>query len=58
MDILLCTMPTLCTPVRVQHRLSFRIQIVQQQQQQQQNNNNKILLTLEIQEITLVSPRK
>ena len=28
LNILLCALPTLCTPVRVQHRLSFSTQIV------------------------------
>ena len=28
LNIILCTLPTLCTPVRVQHRLSFSTQIV------------------------------
>ena len=28
LNILICTLPTLCTPVRVQHRLSFSRQIV------------------------------
>ena len=28
LNVLLCTLPTLCTPVRVQHRLSVSTQIV------------------------------